>query len=69
MARRGYWGDIVNSPYLGFGIESEEESLFKQANGQHVKVQYGELAPNPLLLSFERRRTGASKSRLRGEWE
>lgn len=38
FARRGYWGDIINSPYLAFGIESEEESLFKTSNGQHVKT-------------------------------
>ncbi|XP_015766660.1 PREDICTED: dynein assembly factor 3, axonemal-like isoform X1 [Acropora digitifera] len=38
FARRGYWGDVVNSPYLAFGIESEEKSLFKTSNGQHVKT-------------------------------
>lgn len=38
FARRGYWGDIVNSPYLAFGTESEEQSLFKTSNGQHVKT-------------------------------
>ncbi|KAL9978714.1 hypothetical protein ACROYT_G016264 [Oculina patagonica] len=38
IARRGYWGDIINSPYLAFGIESEEESLFRTSNGQHVKT-------------------------------
>lgn len=38
FARRGYWGDVINSPYLAFGIESEEKSLFKTSNGQHVKT-------------------------------
>ncbi|PFX30585.1 Dynein assembly factor 3, axonemal [Stylophora pistillata] len=38
VARRGYWGDIINSPYLAFGTESEEESLFQTSNGQHVKT-------------------------------
>lgn len=38
IARRGYWGDIINSPYLAFGIESEEESLFTTSNGQYVKT-------------------------------
>lgn len=28
-ARRGYWGDIVNSPYISFGIESENKELLK----------------------------------------
>ncbi|XP_062918564.1 dynein axonemal assembly factor 3-like isoform X2 [Mobula hypostoma] len=35
---RGYWGDIVTSPYIAFGIISEEESLLKKANGIHVKT-------------------------------
>ena len=38
VARRGYWGDIINSPYLAFGTESEEEFLFQTSNGQHVRV-------------------------------
>ena len=38
FARRGYWGDVVNSPYLSYGIESEEKSLFKKNNDIYVKV-------------------------------
>lgn len=38
VARRGYWGDIINSPYLAFGTESEEEFLFQTSNGQHVRT-------------------------------
>ena len=26
---RGYWGDIINSPYHCFGTAAEEPSLFK----------------------------------------
>ncbi|XP_061666446.1 dynein axonemal assembly factor 3-like isoform X2 [Syngnathoides biaculeatus] len=37
VALRGYWGDIVSSPYLAFGVETENESLLKTQNGQHVK--------------------------------
>lgn len=40
MAVRGYWGDIVSSPYLSFGIESDDKSLLKTQNGQHIKVNY-----------------------------
>lgn len=30
---RGFWGDIVVSPYIGFGIECDyEDLLFKIAN-------------------------------------
>lgn len=39
MARRGYWGDIVNSPFISLGIESKNRDLFKTANDKHVKVR------------------------------
>ncbi|KAM3592636.1 uncharacterized protein V6R79_022597 [Siganus canaliculatus] len=35
---RGYWGDIVSSPYLAFGIESDDKSLLKTQNGHHMKT-------------------------------
>ena len=38
VARRGYWGDIVSSPYLSFGVESDCEDLLSRQNGKHVKV-------------------------------
>ncbi|XP_078019577.1 dynein axonemal assembly factor 3 isoform X1 [Epinephelus lanceolatus] len=38
VAVRGYWGDIVSSPYLSFGIETDDKSLLKTQNGQHIKV-------------------------------
>ncbi|XP_077359360.1 dynein axonemal assembly factor 3 [Festucalex cinctus] len=38
MALRGYWGDIVSSPYLAFGIETEDKSLLKTQNGHHMKT-------------------------------
>ncbi|XP_028989539.1 dynein axonemal assembly factor 3-like isoform X2 [Betta splendens] len=38
VAVRGYWGDIVSSPYLSFGIESDDKSLLKTHNGQHIKT-------------------------------
>lgn len=38
MAKRGYWGDIIGSPYLAFGIESENKDLFKKSNGVYTKV-------------------------------
>ena len=39
VAVRGYWGDIVSSPYLGFGIETDDKELLKKHNNQHVKVR------------------------------
>ncbi|XP_042200968.1 dynein axonemal assembly factor 3 [Callorhinchus milii] len=38
VAARGFWGDIVTSPFIAFGIETEEKSLLKTANGIHVKT-------------------------------
>ncbi|XP_076008062.1 dynein axonemal assembly factor 3 [Genypterus blacodes] len=38
VAVRGYWGDIVSSPYLSFGIETDDESLLKTQNGKHIKT-------------------------------
>ena len=40
MPRRGYWGDLVNSPFVAFGIESENKELFKTVNGKHVNVSH-----------------------------
>lgn len=38
VAVRGYWGDIISSPYLSFGTETENKNLLKKQNNQHVKV-------------------------------
>lgn len=48
MAVRGYWGDIVSSPYLAFGIETNDKSLLQTQNGQHIKVKYGSIAAKGL---------------------
>ncbi|CAG5131124.1 unnamed protein product, partial [Candidula unifasciata] len=36
--RRGYWGDMVVSPYITFGIETEEKSFYKKQNNLHTKT-------------------------------
>ena len=38
VARRGYWGDIVSSPYLSFGVCTDQKELLKKEGGRHVKV-------------------------------
>ncbi|XP_033102374.1 dynein assembly factor 3, axonemal-like [Anneissia japonica] len=38
IKQRGYWGDIMCSPYLAYGIESENKELFKTANGTHTRT-------------------------------
>lgn len=38
VTKIGYWGDIVCSPFLAFGLECENEEMLKKANSKHVKV-------------------------------
>jgi len=40
VEKRGYWGDVINSPYIGVGTESDApgaQELFKKANNAHMK--------------------------------
>nr|XP_039254503.1 dynein assembly factor 3, axonemal-like [Styela clava] len=50
---RGYWGDMVTGPFITFGVESEEQSLFKTANGAHVKNSEDITLHNLLCLFHE----------------
>ncbi|CAB4020560.1 Hypothetical predicted protein [Paramuricea clavata] len=50
---RGYWGDIINSPYLAFGIESDEESLFEKKNDVYVKSARDISAHNVTSFMYE----------------
>ncbi|XP_048030248.1 dynein axonemal assembly factor 3-like [Megalobrama amblycephala] len=50
VAVRGYWGDIVSSPYLSFGIETENKDLLKTQNNQHVKMAQDISEVNVLAL-------------------
>lgn len=36
--QRGYWGDIVTSPFIGFGSCTDNEEMNKKVNGKYVKV-------------------------------
>eukprot|EP00045_Choanoeca_perplexa_P022146 m.8558 g.8558 ORF g.8558 m.8558 type:complete len:245 (+) comp9217_c0_seq1:104-838(+) len=38
VGKRGYWGDILMSPYLSFGVETENEALYTKRNEQYVKT-------------------------------
>ncbi|XP_053385184.1 LOW QUALITY PROTEIN: dynein axonemal assembly factor 3-like [Mercenaria mercenaria] len=37
-AKRGYWGDILVSPYVPLGIQCENKSFFTKANKQFTKT-------------------------------
>ena len=38
ISKRGYWGDILNSPFVAFGIESKNQELFGKANNVHKQT-------------------------------
>ena len=38
VARRGYWGDMISSPYLSFGISTRHKELLTKEGGRHTKV-------------------------------
>ncbi|XP_048730996.1 dynein axonemal assembly factor 3-like [Ostrea edulis] len=53
VLRRGYWGDILVSPYLAFGIQSEEKSFFKKSNNMYTKLSLHVAEYNILSLFHE----------------
>lgn len=38
VGQRGYWGDIVNSPFVTFGAETDNKELLKTLRNQQAKV-------------------------------
>uniref|UniRef100_K1Q0Z4 UPF0470 protein C19orf51-like protein n=1 Tax=Magallana gigas TaxID=29159 RepID=K1Q0Z4_MAGGI len=53
VSRRGYWGDIVASPFLAFGIQSEDKSFFKKSNNMYTKLSLNVAEFNILSLFHE----------------
>ncbi|XP_071801348.1 dynein axonemal assembly factor 3-like [Asterias amurensis] len=53
LLQRGYWGDIISSPYLAFGIETEEASLMKKANDVYTKSSQDISEYNVLAMLHE----------------
>lgn len=52
-ARRGYWGDILVSPYVALGIECEEQSFFKKSNKQFTSTASNIAEYNVLSMFHE----------------
>lgn len=55
---RGFWGDILNSPLIPFGVEIEnkedKEKFFKHLNFQRVYVRsLHKSLPNRWLLTYQ----------------
>ncbi|KAM3859893.1 dynein axonemal assembly factor 3 [Diretmus argenteus] len=69
VAARGYWGDIVSSPYLSFGIETDDENLLQTQNGQHIKTAQDISFANvqALFQSLSCRRSSATTSQSDAE--
>lgn len=53
VARRGYFGDIVTSPYVAFGIETEDKELLKTQNGEHVNTAVDISSTNATAMFHE----------------
>ncbi|XP_024141465.1 dynein assembly factor 3, axonemal isoform X1 [Oryzias melastigma] len=71
VAYRGYWGDIVSSPYLSFGIETDDMSMMKTQNGKHIKTAQDISFANVqgLFQTLSRRRRNLSTSKPEKETE
>ncbi|XP_068610836.1 dynein axonemal assembly factor 3-like [Brachionichthys hirsutus] len=67
----GYWGDIVSSPYLAFGIETDDKSLLKTQNGQHLNtaqdISISNVQASFQSLSGRRRYPATSQSNTEAE--
>jgi len=53
VRKRGYWGDIVHSPYIGFGLRCEDETMFEKKSQQHTKTPVQVCEHNVYSLLFE----------------
>lgn len=51
--RRGYWGDILVSPYITYGIECEEKRFFKKSNNMYTQTAQDVSEYNVLSLFYE----------------
>ncbi|CAL1545956.1 unnamed protein product [Lymnaea stagnalis] len=51
--RRGYWGDMLVSPYITFGIETEDKSFYKKQNNTHTKTAEDVSEFNIISLLYE----------------
>jgi len=57
IQQRSYWGDMVNSPFLSYGVLSRNKELFAQRNGVNVKSATDVSAYNVISL-LHKIRTG-----------
>ncbi|XP_076115197.1 dynein axonemal assembly factor 3-like [Mytilus galloprovincialis] len=53
FAKRGFWGDMLVSPYITFGIQSEDKTLFKKNNNMYAKLSWHVSEFNILSLLHE----------------
>ena len=57
VTAKGYWGDILNGPYLSFGYVTEKKSFYEQNNGQ-FQVTSVDIAEFNVRAMLHEMRTG-----------
>ncbi|KAI5751458.1 hypothetical protein M8J77_007673 [Diaphorina citri] len=65
----GYLGDIMNGPFLGFGIESEDTDMLRMSNGVCMKRSADIMERNLLRLFYEIEQGKAYEHRAGGDEE
>ncbi|XP_064603261.1 dynein axonemal assembly factor 3-like [Liolophura sinensis] len=53
LAKRGYWGDILVSPFIALGVETEEVSMYKKYNQAYGKTAQDIAEYNVLAMFHE----------------
>mmetsp|Transcript_15373 Transcript_15373/g.38868 ORF Transcript_15373/g.38868 Transcript_15373/m.38868 type:complete len:471 (-) Transcript_15373:474-1886(-) len=55
VLRRGFWTDIVNSPYIAFGVEADDRKLFRRSSNQqvHNTLTVSEYNVESMLYEYE----------------
>ncbi|XP_011404946.2 PREDICTED: dynein assembly factor 3, axonemal-like isoform X2 [Amphimedon queenslandica] len=61
VGQRGYWGDIVTSPFIAFGSYCDDERMLKKANDKYVKSSQ-EISQHNVYSMLELLLTGTSSS-------
>ncbi|XP_023239181.1 dynein assembly factor 3, axonemal-like [Centruroides sculpturatus] len=51
--RRGYWGDILTSPYIAYGIECKQQEFLEKRNRMYTKTSQDISYHNTLAMFHE----------------
>eukprot|EP00698_Gefionella_okellyi_P002181 TRINITY_DN12016_c0_g1_i1.p1 TRINITY_DN12016_c0_g1~~TRINITY_DN12016_c0_g1_i1.p1 ORF type:complete len:497 (-),score=87.11 TRINITY_DN12016_c0_g1_i1:185-1648(-) len=53
VGRQGFWGDIVSSPFISFGITCDDPLFFRKRNDTHIKTTHEVSHHNVRSLLYE----------------